>query len=64
MDAGRIKVYSIDSIAGKAWTSRTESAEFCSRLQNRFDAFVYHELTPAIRKDCASDSIEIIATGA
>ena len=29
-----------------------------------FDAFVYRELTPAIRKDCASDSIEIIATGA
>lgn len=62
--AGRIKVYSTDSIAGNAWTARQHSAEYCSHLQNMFDALVYREIVPAIRKDCNSQDIEIIATGA
>jgi len=62
--AGRIKVYSTDSIAGKAWTSKQHSAEFCSHLQSMFDALVYREIVPAIRRDCQTPDIEIIATGA
>ena len=64
IDAGRIKVYSTDSIAGKAWISKQHSAEFCSYLQNMFDALIYREIVPAIRHDCYSPDIEIIATGA
>ena len=64
IDAGRIKVYSTDSIAGKAWTSKQHSAEYCSLLQNRFDSLIYEEIVPAIRKDCETPDIEIIATGA
>lgn len=64
LDAGRIKVYSTDSVAGRAWISGEHSAEYCSRLQNRFDAFIYREATPAIRRDCNSADIEIIAAGA
>lgn len=62
--AGRIKVFSTDSVAGRAWISGDHSAEFCSLLQNRFDEFVYNEITPAIRNDCQSEDIEIIACGA
>ena len=64
IDAGRIKVYSTDSVAGRAWFSGEHSAEFCSRMQNAFDDFIYSEVTPAIRKDCDSQDIEIIAAGA
>ena len=64
LDAGRIKVYSVDSIAGRAWFSHRHSAEYCSRLQNLFDRFIYEEVVPAIRADCQSDDIEIIAAGA
>ncbi len=64
LEAGRIKVYSTDSVAGKAWISGEHSGEYCSKLQNLFDAFIYKEVTPAIRKDCESESIEIIAAGA
>ena len=64
LEAGRIKVYSTDSVAGKAWFSGQHSGEYCSKLQNLFDAFIYEEVTPAIRKDCESESIEVIATGA
>jgi esterase/lipase superfamily enzyme len=64
IESGRIKVYSIDSIAGKAWISGQHSAEFCSYLQNMFDALVYQEIVPAVRKDCESPDIEIIVAGA
>ena len=64
IDAGRIKVYSVDSVAGRAWFSGEHSPEYCSLLQNRFDDYIYSEVVPAIRKDCQSDDIEIIATGA
>lgn len=64
IEAGRIKVYSIDSIAGKAWISKQHSAEYCSHLQNMFDALVYREIVPAIRTDCQTADIEIITAGA
>lgn len=64
LDAGRIKIYSTDSVAGKAWFSGEHSAEYCSRLQNCFDSLIYEEITPAIRKDCQTGDIEIIAAGA
>lgn len=64
IEAGRIKVYSTDSIAGQAWISKQHSAEYCSLLQNRFDALVYQEIVPAIRKDCETPDIEVIAAGA
>jgi len=64
IEAGRIKVYSTGSVAGRAWFSGQHSPEYCSRLQNLFDSCVYEEITPAIRQDCQSDDIEIIAAGA
>ena len=64
IESGRIKVYSTDSIAGKAWISKQHSAEYCSLFQNRFDTLVYKEIVPLIRQDCASSDIEIIAAGA
>jgi esterase/lipase superfamily enzyme len=64
IDAGRIKVYSTDSVAGRAWFSGNHSPEFRALLQNRFDAFIHREVVPAIRADCSSDDIEIITAGA
>ena len=64
IEAGRIKVYSTDSVAGKAWISKQHSAEYCSLLQNMFDALIYQEIVPAIRTDCQTADIEIIAAGA
>lgn len=64
IDAGRVKVYSLDSIAGRHWIDPGHSPEYSSRVQNMFDAFVYHELVPLIRHDCASNDIEIVTAGA
>lgn len=61
---GRIKVYSVDSLAGQAWVNRRHDPRHCTWKQNQFDACVYHEVLPAIRHDCHSDDIELIAAGA
>jgi esterase/lipase superfamily enzyme len=64
LEAGRIKVYSLDSIAGAAWTSGNVSPAHCSWLQNQFDACIYHEVVRAIRLDCRDDGVEVITAGA
>ena len=64
LEAGRVKIYSCDSVAGQALVSGRHSPEFCAALQNRYDACVYHEILPAIRTDCRSDDLPVIAAGA
>ncbi len=60
---GRIKLYSVDSVAGQAWLKEDNGTHQAARVQDAFDAFVYHELVPAIRTDCEDDAIEVVATG-
>ena len=64
LDAGRVKIYSVDSIAGAAWISKRHSPAYCSRLQSMFGRYIVEEVVPAIRADCRSPEIEIIAAGA
>lgn len=64
LDAGRIKLYSCDSIAGRAWITQEGDDRHRARVQNQFHEFVYREVVPAIRMDCKDPAIEIIATGA
>jgi len=64
LDAGRIKLYSCDSIAGRAWITQEGDDRHRARVQNQFHEFVYREVVPAIRMDCQDPAIEIIATGA
>jgi len=64
IDGGRIKVYSCDSVAGRAWVQSEGSDKRRAWVQNQFHQFVYHELVPGIRNDCRSPDIGIIASGA
>ncbi len=64
MEEGRIKVYSVDSVAGKAMFEERNSEEKTAWVQNAFHEFIRHEVVPAIRTDCKSDEIEIVVTGA
>ncbi|MEM6762720.1 MAG: alpha/beta hydrolase-fold protein [Pseudomonadota bacterium] len=64
IDQGRIKVYSIDSLAGRALAAKWGSEEYRCRLLNGFEEYVANEVVPAIRTDCKSDDIEVIAAGA
>lgn len=64
LSAGKIKVYSVDSLAARTWSDKTKSARHCTWLQNQFDAYIYHEVVPAIRADCKTPDIEIVTAGA
>lgn len=61
--AGRVKVYSLDSVAGREWLTGSDPLH-AAWLQNQFDAAVRWEVVPAIRADCRSDSIEVLSAGA
>lgn len=64
LEAGRVKIYSCDSIASRALLSGEHSARYCAWLMNQFNAFLRHEVVPAIRTDCQSPDIEVISAGA
>jgi len=63
IDSGRIKVFSLDSIAGRSWL-RGDDPRHSTWLQNRFDDMIYREVVPAIRADCQSADIELVTAGA
>ncbi len=60
----RIKIYSCDSVAGRAMLGKEGHPHEQMALQRQFHEFVYHELVPAIRQDCQTADIEVIAAGA
>lgn len=63
LEAGRIKVYSCDSIAGRAMLAGEGTPADRMRLMDRFLDFIGHEVVPAIRTDCRSDDIGIMVGG-
>ncbi len=64
IEAGRIKVYTCDSVAGKALADKAGTVEYRCALLNRFHDYVAYEAVPAIRADCADAGIEVVAAGA
>jgi len=64
IEAGRIKVYSCDSVAGRALVARWGSIEHRCWLLNGFEEYVINEVVPAIRADCGGQSLEVISAGA
>ncbi len=63
IEAGKIKVYSCDSVAGRALLSREGSPPHQMWLQDQFHHYVRHEVVPAIRTDCKSE-LDVWAAGA
>jgi esterase/lipase superfamily enzyme len=61
--AGRIKVYSVDSVAGRAMLRGDGDGRYRSWIQNQYQEFVYREVVPAIRQDCRDAAIEIVVAG-
>ena len=64
VDAGKIKVYSCDSVAGAAWLRQEGSTGHRMWLQNQFHQYVRHEVVPAIWNDCNQKDLPIWTTGA
>lgn len=64
IEAGRIKLYSCDSLAGRALASKTGSVEHRCWMLKQYQYYIAQEAVPAIRTDCGSETIELVAAGA
>lgn len=61
---GRVKLYSADSVAGRAMIAREGPAEHRLWLLNQFHECIRHEVVPAIHADLGGQAIDVIACGA
>ena len=64
IEAGRIKVYLVDSTCRQSWTNPDVPPREKSRMQVRYDQWLMDELVPLIRSDCGGSDQAIAATGA
>lgn len=60
----RLKVYTVDSIAGQAWLKECKTLEQAAAVQNKFDQCIYREVVPAIQRDCGGHAGLIWTAGA
>jgi esterase/lipase superfamily enzyme len=61
---GRVKLYSVDSLAGQAMIMKTGTLEHRMWLLSQFHECVRWEVIPAIHADLGGQDIDVIATGA
>jgi len=61
---GRVKLYSVDSVAGQAMVSKTGPVDYRMWLLNQFEECVRWEVVPAIHADLGGRAMDIITTGA
>jgi esterase/lipase superfamily enzyme len=64
IEGGKIKLYSCDSVAGRAMLVQEGTPQHRMWVQNMFQQYVRHEVVPAIRMDCQSEDIEVMIAGA
>lgn len=64
VEAGRVKLYSVDSVAGAAMMAKDTSVEHRMWLLNQFHDAVAHEVAPAMRLDSGGYQGGLIAAGA
>ena len=62
--AGRAKVYSVDSVAGRALAEHRGSAEYQLALFNGFHEAIAREVIPAIHSDLGGQHIPVTVAGA
>ena len=61
---GRVKLYSVDSVAGQAMVTKAGSAEHRMWLLNQFHECIRREVVPAIHADLGGQAIDVITAGA
>ncbi len=63
VESGRVKLYSVDSVAGRAMVGNTGSPEHRMWLLNQFHHAVRHEVVPAIHADVGNSEQRIVVAG-
>ncbi len=60
---GSIKIYSCDSVAGRAMLTEEGSPQHRMRMLDLFQQYIRYEVVPAIRVDCNDPGIEVVVAG-
>jgi esterase/lipase superfamily enzyme len=63
LTGGRVKMYSVDSVAGQAMIARSGSPEHRLWLLSQFQECIRREVVPAIRADLGGAVMDVIASG-
>jgi len=61
---GKVKLYSVDSVAGRAMITKDGPAEYRMWLLNQFHECVRWEVVPAIHADLGGQAMGVITSGA
>jgi esterase/lipase superfamily enzyme len=61
---GRVKVYSVDSVAGRAMMAKTSPPGHRLWLLNQFHECIRWEVVPAIHADLGGEPMDVITSGA
>lgn len=64
IDAGRLKVYCVESINGRSWLNPGVAGAERLAMQNGYDRYLCEEVVPYIRHDCRSSGIRLATAGA
>ena len=60
---GQIKLYSVDSVAGRAMVAKEGSVEHRMWLLNQFHECVRWEVLPALRADLGGQALDVVTAG-
>ena len=63
LEAGRAKLYCVDSHDGESWSNTTIPLEERARRHQHYEAWILEQVVPHIRDDCGG-AAELIACGA
>ncbi len=64
LEAGRVKIYSCDSVSGAAMLRGDGDPRYRAAMLRGFIEFVRHEMIPMIRMDCDSEDVTVMTAGA
>ena len=62
--SGRVKLYSVDNVAGQAMIAKAGSPEYRMRLLSQFHECIRREVVPAIHADLGDQAMDVVASGA
>jgi esterase/lipase superfamily enzyme len=63
LEAGRIKLYCVDSWDAGSWSNRSLPTEARSREHDRYEAWLLEQVVPFIHADCGGAASEIVTVG-
>ena len=64
IEAGRIKLYAVDSVCRRSWADSSATPRHKAFLQAQYDKYMVEELLPWIREDCGGTTQRFAACGA